>query len=172
MDTPGLLTELFSRIDQLVPVTVDGLTEDQLSSRPAGRGAAAGNSIAWLVWHLSRVQDDHVAAAAGTEQVWAAGWRERFDLDHLLDPDGVGYGHSSTEVAKVHGSADLLAGYYQAVAAATGSFLSELGATDLERIVDTNFDPPVSLGVRLVSVASDCLQHIGQAGYVRGLVTP
>lgn len=42
-------------------------------------------------------------------------------------------------------------------------------AADLERVVDTNWDPPVTLGVRLVSVLSDDLQHVGQAAYLRGL---
>ncbi len=40
----------------------------------------------------------------------------------------------------------------------------------LHRIVDRRWDPPVSLGVRLVRVADDSLQHTGHAAYVRGLL--
>ncbi len=165
MDIAALLTETFDRIAALVPSAVEGLSDDQLAYRPDG----TANSIAWLIWHLSRVQDDHLADVAGTEQVWAQGWRERFAFA-LSDADGVGYGHSSAEVAQVKASAELLAGYHAAVAAASADYLGELGATDLDRIVDRRFDPPVTLGARLVSVVSDCLQHVGQAAYVRGLV--
>ena len=36
--------------------------------------------------------------------------------------------------------------------------------------VDRRWDPPVTLGVRLISVADDDIQHAGQAAYVRGLL--
>ena len=48
--------------------------------------------------------------------------------------------------------------------------LTSLSADDLDRVVDRRWDPPVTLGVRLVSVADDGLQHAGQAAYVRGLL--
>ena len=48
--------------------------------------------------------------------------------------------------------------------------LEGLSPADLDRIVDRRWDPPVTLGVRLVSIADDCLQHAGQAAYVRGLL--
>lgn len=164
MDVAALLLDAFDRIRGLVDSVVDGLDEDELAARPDGRA----NSIAWLVWHLSRVQDDHIAGVAGTEQVWhAAGWADRFGLD--LDPDDTGYGHSSAEVAKVRASAELLRGYHAAVADRTDGFVRGLGAGDLDRVVAPDWDPPVTLGVRLVSVVSDCLQHLGQAAYARGL---
>jgi hypothetical protein len=37
-------------------------------------------------------------------------------------------------------------------------------------VVDASWDPPVTLGVRLVSVISDDLQHAGQAAYLRGMI--
>jgi hypothetical protein len=163
MEVSALLTEMFDRIAARVPSVVDGLTDDELADRPDGRG----NSIAWLVWHLSRIQDDHIADAAGTEQVWTA-WRDRFGLD--LPDDDTGYGHSSDDVAKVAVAGSLLVGYHRAVAAATDEFLSDIGATDLDRIVDAHYDPAVTLGVRLVSIVGDCLQHLGQAAYARGLL--
>ena len=163
MDVAELLLDAFDRIRGLVGSVVDGLDEDELAARPNDRA----NSIAWLVWHLSRIQDDHVADAAGTDQVWRGGWAERFGLD--LDPDDTGYGHSSADVAAVRAPADLLRGYHDAVADRTAAFVRGLSAADLDRVVDPNWDPPVTLGVRLVSVVSDCLQHLGQAAYARGL---
>ena len=164
MEVDALLLDIFERIRGLVPAVVDGLDDNQLAARPGG----SANSIAWLVWHLSRIQDDHIAGVAGTGQLWHTdGWADRFGLD--LDPDDTGYGHRPADVAKVHASATLLAGYHEAVAERTAQFVRGLGAGDLDRVVDADWDPPVTLGVRLISVASDCLQHVGQAAYARGL---
>ena len=132
------------------------------------RADADANSIAWLVWHLTRIQDDHVAGVAGTEQLWTAGgWHERFALP--FDVSATGYGQTSDEVAAVSGSAELLLGYHDAVHEETLRFLGGLGPGDLDRIVDERWDPPVTLAVRLVSVVADDLEHAGQAAYVRGL---
>jgi hypothetical protein len=166
MDVSDLLSDAFGRIRDGVHSAVDGLTVDQLTYRVDERA----NTIAWLVWHLTRVQDDHVAAVAGVEQVWTAqGWAERFDLP--FDPGATGYGHGPDEVAAVRvGSPDLLTGYHDAVADQTLRYVGGLGPADLDRVVDEAWDPPVTLGVRLVSVASDDLQHVGQAGFLRGIV--
>lgn len=158
-----LLIDAFGRIKGTVGQVVDGLSVDELAFR-VDDGA---NSIAWLVWHLTRVQDDHVAEAAGVEQVWIAqGWAERFDLP--FGPEATGYGHSADEVAAVRPAAELLTGYHDAVHEQTVDYLRGLTDEDLGRIVDRAWDPPVTLGVRLISVISDDLQHAGQAAFVRG----
>ncbi|MEU0594204.1 mycothiol transferase [Streptomyces ardesiacus] len=161
-----ILIEGYGRIQEEVHAAVEGLDPDGLNARPA----AGANSVAWLVWHLTRVQDDHVADAFGLDQVWLSGeWEKRFGLG--LPRDDTGYGHSSAKVAKVRvDSAGLLTGYYDAVHEQTLRALRALTAQDLERVVDDSWDPPVTLAVRLVSVLSDDLQHVGQAAYVRGLV--
>ncbi len=154
--------EAFSRVRDLVAAQTRGLTEETSTFRPGG----AGNSIGWLLWHLSRVQDDHVADAARVPQVWPI-WRERFGLP--FDDWATGYGQSSVDVAAVRVPAALLAGYHADVHAMTVGYLKTIDAAELERVVDDRWDPPVTVGVRLVSVVSDCLQHLGQAAYVRGL---
>ena len=166
MTSADLLVDAFGRIREEVHQIVGGLTAEQL----AFRADPAANSIAWLVWHLTRIQDDHVADAFGTDQVWTSdGWAERFGLP--LDPLDTGYGHRPREVAAVRvGSGDLLAGYYDAVHRQTIGHVRELTDPDLDRVVDESWDPPVTLGVRLVSVIGDDLQHAGQAAFVRGLV--
>jgi uncharacterized damage-inducible protein DinB len=143
-----------------------GLTEEQLTYQVG----AEANSIAWLVWHLSRVQDDHIADVAGTEQVWTAdGWADRFGLP--FPPEDTGYGQSQAEVQAVRGiPADDLAAYHDAVTDQTVRYVEALTDDDLDRIVDTSWDPPVTLAVRLVSVISDDLQHAGQASFVRGML--
>ncbi|MBT2448859.1 DinB family protein [Streptomyces sp. ISL-43] len=161
-----LLADAFDRIHGVVHEVVEGLDAERLDAR-IDPGA---NSITWLVWHLTRIQDDHVADAAGWEQVWnAQGYDERFALS--LPAGATGYGHTARQAAAVRvASGDLLLEYFDAVHAQTGRFLRELTAADLDRVVDERWDPPVTLGVRLVSVIGDDLQHAGQAAYVRGVL--
>ncbi|MFI9006103.1 DUF664 domain-containing protein [Actinosynnema sp. NPDC053489] len=160
-----VLLDGYGRVGESVERVLDGLSPDQLTYRVDGEA----NPIAWLVWHLTRVQDDHVAEVAGTEQVWTAdGWADRFDLP--LPVGDTGYGHGSDQVAAVTAPADLLLGYHRAVHERTRGYLRGLTAADLTRVVDESWDPPVTLAVRLLSVIEDDLQHVGQAGYVRGLV--
>ncbi|HEY1133373.1 MAG TPA: DUF664 domain-containing protein [Nocardioides sp.] len=164
--TPAqLLEDAYGRVLENGLAVVEGLDDDQLAARPA----PDANSIAWLVWHLTRVQDDHVADVAGTPQVWTTqGYAARFALP--LDEDDTGYGHSAEQVAAVRAGAEDLRGYLQATHDATVTFLRTVAAEDLDRVVDTRWDPPVTLGVRLVSVVDDGAQHVGQAAYVRGLL--
>jgi uncharacterized damage-inducible protein DinB len=166
MTSAQLLIDAFDRIRGVVRRTLDGLTAEELAYRVNDEA----NSIAWLVWHLTRIQDDHIADAAGLSQVWTSqGWAERFGLP--LDTSETGYGHSSAEVALVRvESADLLIGYHDATYEQTVAYLGTLTDDDLPRVVDRSWDPPVTLGVRLVSVISDDLQHAGQAAFVRGLI--
>ncbi|MGH8869225.1 MAG: mycothiol transferase [Actinomycetes bacterium] len=167
MTSAELLVDAFGRIRGIVTQVVGGLSPDQLAYRVDG----TANSIAWLVWHLTRIQDDHIADAAQSDQVWTSGgWAERFALP--FDASATGYGHSSEEVAALQvPSGDLLSGYHEAVHQATVAYVGGLVDPDLDRVVDESWDPPVTLGVRLVSVVSDNLQHAGQAAFVRGILT-
>ncbi len=165
MNSADILADAFERVRDAVHPAVNGLDPDLLATRPDPQA----NSIAWLVWHLTRIQDDHVAEVAGTGQAWTDdGWFGRFGLP--FDPPDTGYGHDSNRVGLVRAPADLLLGYFDAVHRRTLEFVRTLGEADLDRVVDERWDPPVTLGVRLVSVVADDLQHCGQAAYVRGLL--
>lgn len=160
-----VLIEMYERIGGNVHAAVKDLDDEQLAYRPD----AQANSIAWLIWHIARGQDAQIAPLAGLAPVWDNGWRDKFNLS--LEPDDTGYGHSSEQVAAVRAGAELLTGYYDAVWIQTETYLKSLtDDTALDKVVDTSWDPPVTLGVRLVSIAADCLQHVGQANYLRGIV--
>lgn len=166
MEVGEVLADAFTRGRDLVRRVSEGLDAEALAYRPD----PDANSIAWLVWHATRVHDDHVAEIAGQEQVWTAnGWAERFDLP--FDPAATGFGHSSEEVGAVRPDGpELLVGYHEDVVARTHAFLDGVTPDDLDRIIDRRWDPPVSVGVRLVSVINDQTQHLGQAAYVRGML--
>ena len=158
----NLLVDSFNRIRELVEDLTDGLSEDDSTWRPD----PGANTRGWLLWHLTRVQDDHIAGLAAVEQAWPR-WRDRFGLP--FSDWATGYGQSPDEVAAVRVSGELLAGYHADVHARTLDYLQSITDDELARVVDTHWDPPVTAGVRLVSVVSDVLQHLGQAAYVRGL---
>jgi len=165
MDVSDLLTDALGRVREQIPDLVAGLDTDDLAWRPDPEA----NSIAWLVWHLTRIEDDHVSDVAGRQQSWTEdGWADRFGLPFPTAEHG--YGMSAADVGRVRVGGDLLAGYYDAVSARTADYVATVTADDLDRVVDERWDPPVTLGVRLVSVVDEVNAHLGQAQYVRGLL--
>ncbi|GAB3866137.1 DUF664 domain-containing protein [Dactylosporangium cerinum] len=167
MQVSELLVEGFGRLPELVRGAVDGLSAEQLRWAPA----PGANTVGWLVWHLTRVQDEHVTDLIdGAEQLWVSGDRaSRFGLEP--DPDDTGYGHTAAQVRAVRPDGpEALIGYFEAVSARTVEWLATLTEQDLDRVVDKRWDPPVTLGVRLISILNDDTQHAGQAAYVRGLI--
>lgn len=166
MDVAGLLLELYGRIPPLARSVVDGVDLATLTEPPA----SGANPIAWLVWHAARVQDHHVAELLDADQIWVGSdWARRFGLEP--DPSNTGYGHAPQDVAAVRpGRPEVLLEYLDAVGRRTRTMLESLAPTELDRIVDRRWNPPVTLGVRLVSIADDSLQHLGQAAYLRGLL--
>lgn len=166
MNVTEILTDALSRSTEVCHHVLDGLDAATANTVPA----PGTNSISWLVWHTARQQDVQIAALAGTEQVWhTAGWQQRFGLD--LPAESMGYGHSAEEAARVRvDDVGLLLGYLDDAARASADYVAGLTEADLDEVIDRAWDPPVTRGVRLVSIADDAAQHAGQAAYVRGLL--
>ncbi|MCA0143778.1 DinB family protein [Blastococcus sp. LR1] len=166
MRTSDVYGYAYDQIHETLLRSLDGLGLEDLHRRVA----PDANPIGWLAWHLLRVQDDHVAEIAGREQVWTAqGWADRFDLP--FGTDEIGYRFDTDQVSATRIPAvDLLVGYAEAVHAQSAEFLRGLTDADLDRVIDDSWDPPVTVGMRLVSVIGDDYQHLGQIGYVRGLL--
>lgn len=166
MDVAALFLELYGRVPALASDAVRGVDPEHLIESPT----PGANTIAWLIWHSGRVQDHHVAELLGVEQIWIEGhWARHFGLES--DPSNTGYGHSTDDVAAVRpDSPDVLLAYLDDVYRRTQTMLEQVTPGDLDRVVDRRWDPPVTMGVRLISIADDSLQHVGQAAYVRGLL--
>lgn len=164
--TQAVVVDAFSRVAQALPGALEGLAPQHVLWRPDD----GSNSIGWLVWHLTRVQDDHMAGVGGVPQVWSAeGWAERFALPYPRS--SIGYGQTSDDVgAFAVSDPELLLGYHRATHAMTLAVLGAMTAADYARVVDERWDPPVTAAVRVVSVVNDTTAHVGQVEYLRGLV--
>lgn len=162
----ALLTDGFGRVRQNVHAVLAQLTPAELDEHLE----PGTNTVTWLIWHLTRVQDDHLAEFTGHGQRWQSeGWQRTFDLP--LAADDTGFGHSPEQAAQVGNiTAEHLSAYHDAVHQATTTFLAGLTDNDLDQVVDSSWDPPVTLGVRLVSVLDDDTQHVGQAAFVAGVL--
>jgi uncharacterized damage-inducible protein DinB len=163
----AMLTDAFTRVTDDLPTHLSGLGADELLWQPDPQA----NSIAWLVWHLARVQDDHMAAIGGVEQIWTSqGWEQRFGLPYQISD--IGYGQQPDDIAAFDVTdPDLLLGYQRAAHRLSVTVLAELDDSDLATVIDRRWDPAVTVAVRVVSVINDITQHVGQVGYLRGLVS-
>lgn len=166
MDAREVLIDGIGRSREVCHQVLDGLSAADANWRPS----PAANSITWLIWHIAREQDVQIAPLHGTDEVWLRdGWVEQFGL--ALSPKSMGYGHTPDDVGKVVVTdTGLLTGYLDAATAATIDYVTGIDITTLDEVIDKNWEPPVTRGVRLVSIVDDAAQHAGQAAFLRGLL--
>ena len=160
-----ILRDAYTRIHEDLPTLIGGLDAQALLWRPD----SDANSIGWLAWHLTRVQDDHLAGIGGCEQAWTSeGFADRFALPYARG--SIGYLQTTAQVGEFSVTdVGLLLEYHDAVHSLTLRVLDAMSEEDYQRIVDERWDPPVTAAVRLVSVIGDAQAHLGQIGYLRGL---
>ncbi len=167
-DAAQLAKGVLDRNETILFKALEGLTAEDLRLQPE----PDSNPIGWLMWHLSRVQDNHVSAMAGKQHVWITeGWNARFNRQDQPPADR-GRGHTSEQVREFRApDVETLVGYYKAVRAATNAFLDSLSDADLDRPVPTvEGNDTVPLRTRLEMFLVDGLQHSGQIAYLRGLL--
>ncbi len=162
-----LIIDGYGRVLEVLDKALSGLTQDDLNQQPH----PDCNSMGWLTWHLTRVQDDHIADLMGEEQLWVRdGWHAKFN--RAPEPKDIGFGHSSEDVASFKSpDIETMLEYHRAVLERSKRYISTLSTADLKRELNEPwFQPLPTVGVRLVSIMSDSLQHAGQVAYLRGLL--
>lgn len=166
MDATALLIDAARRPLHAATQVLLGISEETLHVMPVGHG----NSIAWLVWHAARQQDVQVAHLRGGAEVWESGdWANRTGVPR--GPGDLGFGDGPAEVQVLHVTdPEELLGYLRAVVDSVEEYVQGLSGADLDDVVDTDWTPHVTRGVRLVSTIDDAAVHIGQAAYVRGVL--
>lgn len=166
-DAAAILHDLIGRVRDEAASVVDGLSEPDATYQPA----PGTNTICWLLWHSGRVADSQIHEALGGEQLWNR-WADRLSLPLAPDRLGAGatgYGQSPEDVVYVVAPTEQLFGYLAEVCDDMDRLVGGLRAEDLDRVIDRSWNPPVTLSVRIVSIVADCLQHIGQAAFLRGI---
>lgn len=166
MRSTEVLAEAAARPLEGARLLRDSLTDEVLNAHPGGHD----NSIAWLLWHTGREIDVQVAHLAGGDQLWE---RDRYDERFGLGDIGssIGYGHTTAEARSiVVADPDLLLDYLQAVTGALVGYTRGLSESDLDDVIDDSYDPPVTRGVRIISIIDDAAQHVGQASYAAGML--
>src|SRR5699024_1481813 len=165
MDAIKVLQDLVARPSQALDNFWDDLDPSRLNNHPGGHP----NSIAWLIWHTARETDAQIAPLADQEQVWTAdGFDARFGLTDVHRGTGeVGLGQSAEQARAVTVEATpegkrLLREYLDPVYAMATRWIATLNETELDRVIDDQFDPRVTLGIRVISVLDDVTQHIEQ----------
>ena len=167
MEPKDLVVDALGRVQETLQRVLDGLTMEQLLHRPSNDT----NSIAWLAWHLTRVQDHHMSDLAGRPQAWVSeGWHAKFNMPP--EPLNTGTGHTPEQVAALRPpDGETLLAYYDAVYERSKAYLETVTPADLDVVLnEPQYQPMPTVGVRLVSVVNDATQHSGQAAYLKGLI--
>lgn len=162
-----LLTDGYGRILEIMERTLDGLSVEDLGWQPE----SGSNSIGWLCWHLTRGQDAQMAALMEAEQLWTLkGWHQQFNRP--ADPRDIGFGHTPQQVAEFESpETKVTLDYLRETTERSKQYFLSLSENDLDReLNEPQWQPLPTVGVRLISIMSDNLQHAGQASYVRGLL--
>lgn len=165
MNVSDFVTDAMNTVRGSVVLTLDGLSPEQINQRPADES----NPVGWIIWHMARMQDRGMSALTGAPQLWTSGgWHDRYGMP--ADPDDTGMGHDASQVSAFKApDATTLISHYDAVLQITLDYLPNLKESDLDQIIETP-PPAATVGARLLSVVNGNLQHVGQAGYVRGLI--
>jgi DinB superfamily len=166
MEAKDIIMDALERIRGILHRTLAGLTLDESHRQPT----PDTNSIAWLTWHLTRVQDNGISGLFGQEQAWISqGWHAQFNM--APDPDNEGQGHTPEQVAAFRApSIQTLLDYHDSVSTRSKAFVEGLAPADFNRELDEpQYQPVPTVGVRVVSILSDNLQHAGQVAYLRGV---
>ena len=158
-----IVYQLEAQLRTIKQATED-LTDEQLYDQPE----ADANSIAWLMWHLSRWRDSLTAAITGEPQVWVSGgWAEQFGLAEA----GTGLGDTPEQVAAFRVERERLFGYVDAAHRAAIERVTHLTATRLEQPVEHPPGASRPAWQALAGMCGDSYQHAGQIAYLRGMIT-
>ena len=167
MDTPAFVKLVLDRNQVWIERALNGVPEELLIKQVH----PDANSMAWLLWHLSRMQDQYIAGQAGKEQVWVSeGWHTRFS--RTPNPADTGQRETPDQVRTFSlPDVQTLMGYYMAARGQTDRFLEALSSADMDRPVEgMRPGDTMPLATRMTMLLIDNIQHVGQMAYVRGLL--
>jgi len=166
MEGAGLVLDALGRVRHMVREAISDLTAEEMLAPPKP-------PIAWLTWHIARVQDANFSGLLDRPQLWITDrWHERFHMAPNPRDYGSGHRHTAEQVeAFTVTDKTLLLDYLDAVFAQTKDYLSTVTNEDLNRVLnEPQYSPLPTLSVRFASVINCNTRHAGQIEDLRGLV--
>jgi len=166
MEAKDLLSDGYGHALETVEVVIKGLSLEDLNWQPR----PDSNSIGWLVWHMAREQDASISLLMRQEQLWIRDVRHK-EFGRPADPKDYGTGQTPEQLASFRSpDGETILKYYRAVIELSQKYILSLTAADLDQVTKFKWmQPPPTVGSWLMKIMDDCIQHAGQAGYVRGL---
>ena len=144
METKDMVLDALDRIHSILHRTHWLYTRRNSSSTQPD-----SNSIAWLTWHLTRVQDNGISGLFDQEQAWISqGWHAKLAWSST---DNEGQGHTPAQVAAFRASSvQLLLDYHDSVSARSKAFIGGLAPADFDRqLNEPQYQPVPTVGVRV-----------------------
>ena len=158
--------DMMERNWEMIDAALEGLDESAMARQPTDQC----NSVAWILWHLTRVTDMFIhTRLRDLTQVWVSeGWHEKFRMP--ADEEDRGVGWSASDVAQWRAPAkEVQLAYYEAVKNHAREFLANITTEELEREIVINPVPePRTVAVCMGQMVWDTVAHGGQIAYLRG----
>ena len=162
-----LMVDAYQQMSQELEQVLDGLMVEDLHQRPS----PGANPIGWLAWHVTRSCDRLLGDVVLGEQIWISeGWHKKFNRPPDLNDTGVGHTDAQVDGLEIADVKTLL-DYHRAVIKPLLRYLDRLTENELDRECANSQHPGTTRAVhsRLIGALNN-MQHVGQAGYVRGLL--
>lgn len=165
-----LLLDTLDRAVERFEAAFVGISLEEANRFPLAEQVPSLKSLTWLAWHTARELDLQTSHLAGHQPIYISqGWTSRFDL--AVDDWEDGWNHSLDQAQAIQSSDNQLTlDYLKAATQLTKTYIRDLDPASMEDIIDTNWTPAVTRGVRLISIIDDAIMHSGQAVYARRLL--
>ena len=163
MEAKEMILKSLEQSQGYLATALDGLTQEEVSWSPG----VECNSIAFILWHMTRVEDFFVnrVIRRQTELYEAEGWREKLGIP----AGGTGYHYTVEQLqAWPVPKLEVLRGYTNSVREKTLAFLQSVTAEKLSEVArpDRSSD---TIGALLSRASTEIALHVGQIAYLRGV---
>ncbi len=164
MKATELITLSLKENEEYVNDAIKKLSQDEL----AWRTKPHSNSIAFLMWHLARVEDLWInrILKGGKEIYEAEGWYKKYKTE--IQDNGAFFDEAKLKAWPVP-TLKLLKEYAAAVRQTTLAYLKTLNEKDLDEPRDFTWMKGTN-GTALSHLISEIGEHSGQIGYIKGIM--
>lgn len=163
MDAKELILMSLEQSQGYLTKALDGLTQEEAAWSPE----AECNSIAFILWHVIRVEDFFMnrVIQRASELYEAEGWQEK--LGTPAKETGYQYATEQLRAWPVP-KLEVLRGYANSVREKTLAFLESISPERLSEVPRPDRSPD-SIGASLSRMSTEIALHVGQIAYLRGV---